>query len=147
MTKRATVTWLRDLTFDAEAGGHHVMMDASPGFGNDRGPTPMRLLLTALAGCTAMDVVSILKKARQPFTGLVVHADGEQAGEHPKRFTRITVTFEVHGTGLDRRVVERAVRLSEDRYCSVSAGLREPTVVESRIEYVADEAGADPDPN
>src|SRR3972149_5853888 len=104
-------------------GRRHIMVDASGDNGDDRGPTPMDLLLAALAGCTAMDVVSILRKSRQPFTGLVVRVDGEQAPDHPHRYTRLALTYEVHGAGVDRRAVERAVALSEERYCSVRASL------------------------
>jgi putative redox protein len=131
--KTATITWLGGMTFDAESRGHHLMTDTSGGEGNDRGPTPTELVLMGLAGCTAMDVVSILKKKRQPVTGVVVRADGEEAGDYPHRFTRITVTYEVSGEGVDRAAVERAVALSEEKYCSVAATLREPTDIVTRV--------------
>jgi putative redox protein len=134
--KIASVTWLRDLTFDAEMDGHHVVLDASPGFGDDRGPTPMSMLLVALAGCTAMDAISILKKSRQPVTDFVVRAEGEQVEDHPRRFSRITLWYEVHGEGVDRGAVERAVSLSQERYCSVLAMLEKAAEIESRIEVV-----------
>lgn len=128
-TNDVTVTHLSGTTFDAEMAGHHVM------FGDDgRGPGPMDLALAALAGCTAMDVASILRKSRQPFTGLVVRANGERSEEHPRRYTRVTVTYEVYGSGVDRRAVERAVALSDERYCSVSATFREPTEIHTAIE-------------
>ena len=126
--KDVTVTHLSDMTFDAEMAGHHVM------FGTDgRGPGPMDMALAALAGCTALDVVSILRKSRQPFTGLVVRAEGERAEDHPRRYTRVTVTYEVFGDGVDRGAVERAVALSDERYCSVSATFREPTEIHTAI--------------
>jgi len=126
--KDVTVTHLSGATFDAEMAGHHVM------FGNDgRGPSPMDLALAALAGCTAIDVASILRKSHQPFTGLVVRAEGERADDHPRRYTRVTVTYEVHGSGVDRGAVERAVALSDERYCSVSATFREPTEIRTAI--------------
>lgn len=131
--KTATTTWLGGMTFDAESRGHHLMTDSPGGEGSNRGPTPTELLLMGLAACTAMDVVSILKKKRQPVTGVVVRADGEQAGDHPYRFTRITVTYEVAGEGVDLAAVERAVELSEEKYCSVAATLREPTDIVTRI--------------
>lgn len=138
-TKDVTVTHLSGLTFDAEMAGQHMM------FGDDgRGPGPMDLALAALAGCTAIDVASILRKSRQPFTGLVVRAVGERSEEHPRRYTRVTITFEVYGHGVDRRAVERAVALSDERYCSVSATFREPTEVVTAIEL---KGGDEPAPN
>lgn len=126
--KDVTVTHLSGSTFDAEMAGQHVM------FGNDgRGPGPMDLALAALAGCTAIDVASILRKSRQPFTGLVVRAEGERAEDHPRRYTRVTVTYEVHGAGVDRAAVERAVQLSDERYCSVSATFRQPTDIRTVV--------------
>lgn len=137
--KEASVTWLQRMTFDADVDGHHVMLDARGESGDDRGPGPMSLVLAAVAACTAMDVVSILRKRHSPFTGLVVRARGEQATDHPHRFTAVELVYEVHGTGVDRADVERAVALSEDKYCSVSATLKANTVVTSRIE-LADES-------
>lgn len=126
--KVVTVTHLAGSTFDAEMAGHHVM------FGTDgRGPGPMDMALAALAGCTAIDVASILRKSRQPFTGLVVRAEGERAPDHPRRYTRVTLTYEVFGAGVDRAAVERAVALSDERYCSVSATFRAPTEVRTAI--------------
>jgi len=135
-TKKATVTWLKRLTFDTDMGGRHLMIDASGEHGDGRGPTPMDLLLSALAGCTAMDVVGILKKSRQPFSGLVVRVEGEQATDNPHRYTRLSLVFEVHGDGVDRRAVERAVELSAQRYCSVQATLLHAPEITSRIEMV-----------
>jgi putative redox protein len=143
--KKVSVTWLRDFTFVAEMGPHHLLIDNAREGREPRGPGPMDLLLTALAGCTAIDVISILEKQRQPVTDLVIHVEGERAADHPRRYTRVTVTYEVHGTGLNLAAVERAVALSEDKYCSVSATLREPTEVVSRIVLV-DETAEDAEP-
>ena len=134
LSKHAEVTWLTGMTFDARSGQHHLMLDSAPTPEASRGPGPMDLLLVALAACTAMDVVSILQKARQPLTGLVVRAEGERATEHPRRYTRVTLVYEVHGTGLDRAQVERAVNLSEEKYCSVSGSLKEQVAIDTRIE-------------
>jgi len=135
-TKSAVVTWLAGMTFDAAVRDHHLMIDAAGGFGHDRGPTPMDLLLVGLAGCTAMDVVSILGKSRQPFDGLAVRIEGERAPDHPRRYTRVVMTYEVHGDGVDRAAVERAVSLSEERYCSVQATLRQAPEIVTRIALV-----------
>lgn len=143
--KKVSVTWLRDLTFAAEMGPHHLLIDNAREGRKPRGPGPMDLLLTALAGCTAIDVVSILEKQRQAVTDLVIHVEGERAADHPRRFVRVTVTYEVHGAGLSLAAVERAVALSEDKYCSVAATLREPTEIVSRIVLV-DETAEDAEP-
>ena len=130
--KHIRLTWLRDMTFDAEADGRHLTVDSEHG----RGLSPMELALVSLAGCSAMDVVAILKKSRQPFTDLVVHVEGERAVDHPRRYTQVTLVFEVHGQGLNRSAVERAVALSEEKYCSVSGTFRESVTIGSRIELV-----------
>lgn len=135
-TKSASVVWLNDQTFVAEMGPHHVLMDSAPAGRASYGPSPMDLALSALAGCTAMDVVSILKKKRQPLTGLVVRVEGERAADHPRRYTKVTVTYEVHGNGLNPAAVQRAVELSDEKYCSVSATFRESAEVVSRIEII-----------
>lgn len=136
-TKSAAATWLRGLTFDVEMGQRHITIDASGENGDDRGPTPMDLLLAALAGCTAMDVVSILRKSRQPFTDVVVRVEGEQgSGGHPYRYTRLTLVYQVHGAGVDLRAVERAVQLSEERYCSVQATMTTAPEITHRIELI-----------
>jgi len=129
-----TVTLLDRMTFDAQVGDHHVMIDAASGHGDNRGPTPSMLTLAGLAGCTAMDVASILRKKRQPFTSLVVRAEGEEADDYPHRYTRVTLVYEVGGEGVDRAAVERAVQLSEEKYCSVSATFRESTEIATRVD-------------
>ena len=134
--KEATVTWLTRMTFDADVDGHHLIMDARGASGDDRGPTPTGLLLAALAGCTAMDVVSILRKKRQPFTGLTIKIEGEQMADHPHRFEKIVMVYQVHGEGVDLAAAERAVELSDEKYCSIAATLRGGTEIETRVEVV-----------
>lgn len=124
----ASVTWLQAMAFEAEADGHRFNIDASTEVGgHDLGPRPKTLLLNSLAGCTAMDVISILQKMRLNVTGLQVKAEGAIADEHPRRFTRIVLRYTVTGQDLPPEKVKRAVELSQERYCGVSATLR-PTV-------------------
>lgn len=105
-----------------------VQMDARANSGGQgSGPTPMETVLIAVAGCTGMDVVGILEKMRAPLEGLTVSVTGERAEVHPKVFTKIHVRYEAWGAGLTATQVERAVRLSQEKYCSVAAMLR-PTV-------------------
>ena len=124
------------MTFDADLGGAHVLMSTRGETGDNRGPSPMDLVLAALGGCTAMDIVTVLRKKRQPFTGLTVRLRGERADCHPYRYTKIEMVYEVRGEGVDLAAVERAVELSDQKYCSVSATLREHTEITSRIELV-----------
>lgn len=129
----STVTWKDGLAFDVEANGHHFTIDADEEFGGrELGPRPKPLLLTALAGCTAMDVASMLKKMRQPYTRLQVKAEGELTDEHPRVFEDFTITFEVDGDVKPDRLA-RAVSLSHERYCGVSAMLEKHAPVRVRI--------------
>jgi putative redox protein len=139
----AEVTWLTRMTFDAQVDGHHFTMDSRGPSGDDRAPSPMRYLLASVAGCTAMDVVSVLLKMRQPLTGLVVRVRGEQAPDDPHRYTRVELVYQIRGRGVDRAAAERAVQLSDQKYCSVSATLRAEVPVTTRIELV-DESGEAP---
>ncbi|MFN2114466.1 MAG: OsmC family protein [Anaerolineae bacterium] len=133
LKKNVSVTWLTGMTFDAEVGDHHVFMDSSGDSGDNRAPSPVLLSLAAVGGCTAMDVVSILRKKRQPFDSLVVHVEAEQAPGHPHRLTDVVMTYEVTGEGVDPKAVARSVDLSEEKYCSVSSTFKEQTNVLTRV--------------
>lgn len=120
----SSVTWKDGMAFDVALDGHTFTIDADDEFGGrNLGPRPKGLTLASLAGCTAMDVVSILQKMRLPLAGLKVSADGVTATEHPRRFVSIVVRYEVTGDLPADRVL-RAVELSEEKYCGVSATLR-----------------------
>src|SRR5579863_658149 len=123
MTARATLE--TGMRFTAESGsGHHVMLDAaSDGGGENLGFRPMELLLVGLAGCTGMDVISILRKKRQEVTGYEVQVRGVRAVDHPMVFVEITVEHVVTGHSLHPEAVERAIALSENRYCGAGAML------------------------
>ncbi|MBZ0070926.1 MAG: OsmC family protein [Thiohalobacteraceae bacterium] len=119
---KARVKWVEDAAFIGEAGsGHALLMDGPPDSGGrNLGPRPMEMLLLGMGGCTAFDVVYILKRARQPVLDCVVELEAERATEPPKVFTKIHVRFIVSGRGLSEKQVERAVRLSAEKYCSAS---------------------------
>lgn len=118
--------------------GAPVAMDARPEqTGEGSGPTPMETVLMALAGCTGMDVAGILEKMRIPLAALTVSASGERADTHPKVFTRIHIRYEAGGPGMTYAQLERAVRLSHEKYCSVAAMLR-PTVTFTHEIILAD---------
>lgn len=119
---QARVKWVQDATFIGESGsGHAVVMDGPPEHGGrNLGVRPMEMLLLGMGGCSAFDVVHILKRSRQPVTDCVAELQAERAEAEPKVFTRIHVHFIVTGKGLDEKRVARAVSLSADRYCSAS---------------------------
>jgi putative redox protein len=122
---QATVTWDHGLTFSGSADtGFTVPLGAERSVGGDEdGFRPLELMLISLAGCTAMDVISILTKKRQDVTGFNVQVDAERAEEHPRVFTAITVVYTVRGRNIDPVAVERAIDLSETRYCPAQAML------------------------
>src|SRR5262245_56018819 len=117
----ARVVLMGPMRFDGTSGsGHAITMDATADVGGtDSGPTPMELLLVALAGCTGMDVISILRKKRQQVTRYEIIVHGLRAEEHPKVYTQITVEHVVTGHSVDRAALARAVELSETKYCGV----------------------------
>ena len=119
---KTRVKWNEGVSFVAESGsGHAIVVDGAPeAGGRNLGMRPMELLLAGAAACTAFDVVWILRKARQPVADCVVEADAERAAEEPKVFTRIHLRYRIAGRGLDPRQVERAVKLSKEKYCSAT---------------------------
>ncbi len=121
----ATVTLQEGMHFIGTADtGHPVHMDSDQSVGGtDSAARPMELFLIGLGGCTAMDVVSILRKKRQDVTGLELRLHADRAEEHPKVFTAITIEYIVRGRGVDPAAVERAMDLSRDRYCPAQAML------------------------
>lgn len=119
---RARVKWVEGRTFVGESGsGHGLVIDGPTEHGGSNlGPSPMELVLLGTGGCTAFDVLDILKKGRQAVEDCWVELEAERAAEAPKVFTRITMRFVVTGRGLTRATVERAVQLSAEKYCSAS---------------------------
>jgi putative redox protein len=126
----ARVKWIEDERMSAAASsGHAVIMDASD---PKQGSNPLEYVLMGLCGCTASDVISILKKKREPFTSLEVSAVAERAAEPPQVFTKIALLYQVKGT-VSRKSVEDAVRLSKEKYCSVSAMLAKTAEITTAI--------------
>lgn len=108
--------------------GFEINLDSDPSVGgSNKGPRPMELMAFSLIGCTAMDVISILRKMRQDVTEFRVNLDGERASEHPKVFTKVRIEYILKGHDIDPKMVERAIQLSAERYCPVQAMLS-PTV-------------------
>lgn len=119
---KARIRWLEGAAFVGESGsGHTVIMDGPPeSGGRDLGIRPMEMLLLGMGGCTAFDVVHILKKARQPVQDCVVEIEAKRAPDPPRVYTHIHVHFIVAGKGLPEKQVARAVQLSAEKYCSAS---------------------------
>lgn len=119
---KARIKWIEGVAMLGESGsGHAVVMDGPPEFGGrNLGVRPMELLLIGMGGCTQFDVLLILRKARQPVSDCVVELSAERAAEDPKVFTRIHAHFIVTGAALNPAQVERAIRLSAEKYCSAS---------------------------
>jgi len=119
---KARIKWIENVSFVAESGsGHALVIDGAPeGGGRDLGPRPMEVVLMGTGGCTAYDVMHILRKSRAPVTDCVLEMDAERAEEDPKVFTKIHFHFIVTGKGLKPAQVERAVHLSAEKYCSAS---------------------------
>ena len=113
-----------------------IVIDSSGEFGTHSGPSPMELVLIGLAGCTGMDVISIMEKKRQPMSNLQVIAEGERAETHPRVYTKIHLEFIAYGSGISSKALERAIELSEKRYCSVQAMLSKTAVITSSYRIV-----------
>ena len=135
---KARVKWLDQVAFVAESGsGHAVVVDGAPeAGGRNVGMRPMELLLSGAAACTAFDVVWILKRARQPVADCVVEAEADRAPVEPKVFTRIHLRYAVAGRGLDPRQVERAVKLSKEKYCSATIMLARSAEITFEVRVV-----------
>lgn len=138
-----TVRWTSGMTFLAETGSNHVVaMDGAPeGGGRNLAPRPMEMVLVGTGGCSAYDVVVILKKSGQDVTGCEVKVSADRAETDPKVFTRIHMHFTVRGRSLKRNLVEHAIRLSHEKYCSASIMLGKTAEMTKDFEIV-EEAGA-----
>jgi len=132
----ASVTWSAGMSFSGAAdSGFSIPLDASADVGGQEGGfRPIELMLVSLAGCTAMDVLSILQKKRQTVTGFRVQAEAERAEAHPRVFTRVHLRYILTGKGLDPAAVQRAVELSETKYCPAQAMLRPTVAITSSVE-------------
>jgi len=136
-TEQVRVNWLENMAFEAEVNGHKIIIDAAETVGGEnRGPRPKPLMLVALAGCTGMDVVSILKKMRVDVDGFNVVVEGDLTEEHPKQFTQMRVVYEFKGKDLPMDKLEKAVNLSEERYCGVSAMYKKAIGISTEIKIV-----------
>lgn len=131
MTIKAKLEWKEKMQFVGQAGNNPcVTLDNPEG---KTGPTPMEMVLMGIAGCTAMDVISIIRKRRADVTGFQVNITGERAEDHPKRYTRILIEYVLEGTGITAKDVERAIKLSTTKYCSATASMNAQVETSYRI--------------
>lgn len=134
MNNKVDITWSGDMAFEADVNGFKLIIDADEKVGGqNKGPRPKPLTLASLGGCTGMDVISILKKMRVEPSYFNVEVDGELTEEHPKYYHKIHLTYTFKGEGLDREKIEKAVNLSQERYCGVSELLRKGAEISSSI--------------
>ena len=125
MKQDINISWKDGMAFEAEVNGHKLMLDAGEqSGGRDLGPRPKTLMLVALAGCTAMDVISILTKMRVELKNFDVRVEGDQSEEQPVHFTSMHIIYEFWGENLPVEKLEKAINLSHERYCGVSAVYR-----------------------
>lgn len=136
MTIQAHLKWTDGLQFVGRAGdGPAVVLDSSDG---GSGASPMQLVLMGVAGCTAIDVVVIMKKKRAKISRFEIVVNGDQAEDHPRRYTKITVEYILYGNGIKPKAVEQAITLSETKYCSAIASLN--SVFEHSFRIVDEDA-------
>lgn len=138
MKNKIEINWLEDMAFEASVNNHKIIMDASEeAGGTNRGLRPKQLTLVALAGCTGMDVVSMLKKMRVEYSGLKIEVEGELTEEHPKTYHTITIHYKFEGKDLPIDKLEKSVSLSLERYCGVTAMLSKSAKIDHKISIVS----------
>ena len=129
--------WKNDMTFESDIDGHKLIMDAShEAGGNNLGPSPKKLMLVALSGCTGMDVVTILKKMRVDIEKCNIEVQGNVTEDHPKQYFKMHVIFTFTGKNLPLDKLEKAVKMSEEIYCGVGAVYRKVMKVTSEIKII-----------
>ena len=131
---KSKVTWQEGMSFEAELDGFRIMIDADKSVGGlDKGPKPKGLTLVSLAGCTGMDVISILKKMKVDVKGFEIETEAALAAEHPKTFTEITIRYLFRGKDLPHEKLKKAITLSQEKYCGVSATLAQTVRIKTEI--------------
>ena len=135
MKQSIELSWLKDMAFETEVNGHKIYLDAAEEHGGkNMGPRPKPFMMVALAGCTAMDVVSMLKKMRVDFESFDIKVEADMSEEHPKKYTAMKIIYLLKGKDIDRNKVEKAVNYSQDKYCGVSASYREVMKISYEIQ-------------
>ena len=134
MKQTIEAKWQKKMAFEVEVAGHKIIIDAGEKVGGEnKGPQPKPFMLIALGGCTAMDVISILTKMRVELDDFKVRVEGDLTEEHPKHFHKMKVIYEFTGKNLPLDKIKKAVNLSEERYCGVSASYKKSMELSSEI--------------
>jgi len=137
MKKSIKVNWEDGMCFSSDIDGHKMLMDASEEFGGEnQGPRPKPLLMLALAGCTGMDIVSLLKKMRVEIEDFSIDVEGEITEEHPKQFTSLNIIYSFKGENLPMEKLKKAIDLSQEKYCGVSATLKKALSITHEIKIL-----------
>lgn len=134
--KKETINleWKDGMSFEADVAGFKIAIDSDPEFGGqEKGPKPKPLMMVALAGCTGMDVVSLMNKMRINYDSLNIIIEGDLTEEHPKHFTKMKVIYEISGQDIDLKKVEKAVLMSKDKYCGVSYSYKQAMEIDYEI--------------
>jgi putative redox protein len=135
MKHQVKVDWAENMAFTAKVQDHTFRMDAGGNYGDGTGPSPKRVLLSALAGCTGMDVVALLKKMRASFSTFTIDVEANLTEDHPKRYADIHLTYTFGGSDLKRNKIEKAVEMSQERYCGIAEMLRGGTKLSYSVEF------------
>ena len=136
-THSVQTTFNEGMTFTSDINGHKVLMDTTAGDdGRDSGPSPKRLMLASLAGCTGMDIVSILNKMKVSFSNFSIDVHASLTNEHPKIYNFVKITYKIKLAEEDKPKMAKAVALSQDKYCGVSAMFRAFAKIDTEIDFV-----------
>jgi putative redox protein len=137
MNQETLLSWKGDMEFETDLNGHKLTIDAGEqSGGHDKGPRPKVLMLTSLAGCTGMDVISILRKMKVEPDEFNVRVDANVTEEHPKHYNKIHLIYEFRGKDLPEKKLKKAIELSQDKYCGVSAVYREAIELTYEIKMI-----------
>ena len=137
MQESINIKWLDGLSFEADVTGFKILLDADPEHGGqNKGPKPKPLMMLALAGCTGMDLVSLMNKMRVTYESLNIRVIGDITEDHPKRFSKMKVIYEITGKDIDIKKIEKAVELSKEKYCGVSASYKEAMEIDHEIKIM-----------
>lgn len=137
MEHQIQLKWTGDMSFETEVNGHKMALDAAEKVGGkNRGPRPKPLLLVALAGCTSMDVISLLNKMRVEYDDFFMDIDGDVSEDHPKYYTHLRLVYNIKGDSIDQKKVEKAIKLSQEKYCGVNFMLGKAADISYQINYL-----------
>lgn len=137
MDHQIKLNWTSNMSFETEVNGHKITLDAAEKVGGrNRGPRPKPLLLVALAGCTSMDVISLLNKMRVEYDDFFMNIEGDVSEDHPKYYTHLRLVYNIKGDDIDQKKVEKAVKLSQEKYCGVNFMLGKAADISYQINYL-----------